>query len=549
MKKLFTIALAAASLAACQNDGNENAAPRTDRVTIDPVITRATEVNFEKDDRIGLTILRGETAYSENTCLTFAEGVFSGNLVWYAEAAETSTLIAYYPYDQAGAPTKFTVAADQTTGYGASDLMAAAKSGVTPSANAVSMVFKHQLAKIAIALTNDSGSEISSVKLQGSIPTATVDLANLSVEVDQTAPATDIEAQPLTANTAYRAIVVPQTVAFKLAVTTAAGKTLTQSLASMTLKPGGQYSVTARVTPDDLHVSVSGEIENWTDEGEIPQASEEVPFEEHDGYFIYDGERYNTVTLSNGTTWMAEPMRYLPEGITPSSDPLADAHVWYPYELVDAESTTVNADSATPLTDAASIKKYGYFYDMQAALGREITPENCYDFEGAQGICPKGWHIPTRMEYVALCGNSVWREGDADPSPAQLFDTSAPFYDEAYKGAKIASLNEAGWNFVLSGIRMSTGYTAAPRYQLTIVNAKNSTATDFYNQPALSYVMTSSCHKPVYSTADPSVLNNIQYFSLMTTFSLANYPEGRLSVAYVSVLAGQQLRCVKDKAQ
>lgn len=549
MKKLFTLLLAAASLAACQNDGEENTVPQSDRVTIDPIITRATEVNFEKDDRIGLTILKGETAYSENTLLTFADGVFSGDLVWYPEAAETSTLIAYFPYDAAGAPTSFSVATDQTTGYGASDLMAAVKNDVTPSANAVNMVFKHQLSKILINVANESGSDIGAVRLQGSIPTAAVDLAALTVAVDPSAAAADITAQQVEANTTYRALVVPQSVAFELAVTTAAGKTLTQSLASMTLKQGGQYTVNVRVTPDDLKVTASGEIENWTDEGVIPEAPAEVSFEEHDGYFLYDGERYNTVTLPNGTTWMAEPMRYVPAGLTPSSDPLADAHIWYPYELIDAESTSVNADSATPLTDAASIRKYGYFYDMQAALGREITPENCYDFEGAQGICPKGWHIPTRMEYVALCGNSVWREGDADPSPAQLFDTSAPFYNEAYKGAKIVSLNEAGWNFVPSGVRMSTGYTATPRYQLTIVNAKNSTLTDLYNQPALSYVMTSSCHKPIYSTADPTVLNNIQYFSLMSTFTLANYPEGRLSVAYLSILAGQQLRCVKDQAK
>lgn len=548
MKKILTILLAAAGLAACQSDGNDNPVPASDRITIDPIITRATEVNFEKDDQIGLTVMRGETAYTENTCLTFADGVFSGNLTWYAEAAEKSTLIAYYPYNPAGAPTKFSVAANQTTDYGTSDLMAATKADVLPSANSVSMVFKHQLTKILIDITNETGSDISSVKLQGSIPTATIDLANLSVTVDETADATDIQAQQVEANKTYRAIVVPQTVAFKLAVTTAAGKTLTQSLAEMELKSGGQYTVTARVTPEGLKVIVNGEIENWTDEGDIPAASEEVSLEEHleQNYIVYDGETYKTVKLANNTIWMAEPLRYVPENLTPSTDPLADSHVWYPYRLIDAESTSVNADSAEALTDAESIRKYGYLYDMQAALGKEITADNCYDFEGAQGICPKGWHIPTRMEFVALCGNSVWRNGDTDPSPAQLTDATALFYNENSKGGKIALFNDGGWTFPLSGVRMSTGYTATPRYQLTIINAKNSTQTDFYGLPAMTYVMSSSCHQPTYSS---SVLSNIQYFGLMTTFTLANYPEGRASVAYVSVLAGQQLRCIRDKAE
>ena len=43
---------------------------------------------------------------------------------------------------------------------------------------------------------------------------------------------------------------------------------------------------------------------------------------------------------------------------------------------------------------------------MQHSGGKEVTEENCYEFEGAQGICPEGWHIPTRPEFVGLCGLS-----------------------------------------------------------------------------------------------------------------------------------------------
>ncbi|MCQ5111360.1 fibrobacter succinogenes major paralogous domain-containing protein, partial [Bacteroides thetaiotaomicron] len=102
--------------------------------------------------------------------------------------------------------------------------------------------------------------------------------------------------------------------------------------------------------------------------------------------------------------WMAEPLRYVPDGYTPSSDPAADSHIWYPYQLVTVDGTL----TAKALQDEASIKQYGYLYDIHAALsGKAVTPDNCYDFEGAQGICPKGWHIPTRAEYFSLVGNST----------------------------------------------------------------------------------------------------------------------------------------------
>ena len=312
-----------------------------------------------------------------------------------------------------------------------------------------------------------------------------------------------------------------------------------QKLVSTDLVQGGQYSVNIRVLPDNIIVTLSGEIENWTDEGEIKGDDSEVPFEEHDGYFIYDGITYNTVTLSNGTTWMAEPLRYVPDGYTPSSDPAADSHIWYPYELVTVDGTL----TAKALQDEASIKQYGYLYDIHAALsGKAVTPENCYDFEGAQGICPKGWHIPTRAEYFSLVGNST---KDADGNSLEN-GKDALFYDTAYDGGKIPTLNEAKFNYQFSGVRMSTGYSAVPKYQATAITSSNSTVTEWFGKPSMSYYMTSTAYKPIYSTSTGD-LTNIQFFGLMSTFSMAKYPEGRLSLSYISVLSGQTVRCVKNQ--
>lgn len=540
MKKILTFMFAVALLASCQQEENETTPiDNNSRITIAPIITRATEVNFEDTDQIGVTVTQSnDFVYASNKLMTFNNGVFTGDLLWYPEGNDESQLVAYYPYNAAGTPTSFTVKsnqADQATGYGASDLIAASKSGVLPSTNAIVMNFKHMLTKLVINVENDTQSNISSVVLKGSVPTATLDLAALSVTADENATATDITAQVVKANETYRAIVIPQTVAFTLEVATADGKTLSQRLTSTTLAQGGQYSVNVRVLPDDIIVTLSGEIDNWTDEGEIG-ADNEVSFEEHldENYFLYDGVKYNTVTLTNGTTWMAEPLIYLPKGLTPSTDPTADSHVWYPYEIT-AEGATV----AT--TDEKAIKELGYLYDLQAAFGgKEITETNLTSFEGTQGICPKGWHIPTRLEYFNLVGKST---NDADGKVPENGD-KALFYDTAYDGAKIASLNDAGFNYQFSGVRMASNFAATPSYQKTVISSTTSTKTEWYGKPSVNYYMTSTAYKAAYNASEE--LTNIQFFTLMSTFTLAKYPEGRLSLSYVGIKSGMQLRCVRD---
>lgn len=539
MKKILTFMFAAALLASCQQEENETTTIDTNgRITIAPIITRATEVDFEDTDQIGVTITQSnDFVYASNKLMTYNNGVFTGDLLWYPEGNDKSQIVAYYPYDATGAPTSFTVKADQTdqaTGYGASDLIAASKSNVLPSTNAVVMNFKHILTKLVINIENDTQSDISSVVLKGSVPTATLDLPALSVTADESATATDITAQVVKVNETYRAIVIPQTVAFTLKVATADGKTLSQRLTSTTLAQGGQYSVNVRVLPDDIIVTLSGKIESWTDEGEIG-ADNEVSFEEHldENYFLYDGVKYNTVTLANGTTWMAEPLAYLPKGYTPSTDPTSDSHIWYPYEIVDG--TTV----AT--TEASAIKELGYLYDLQAALGgKEITESNLNSFEGAQGICPKGWHIPTRLEYFNLVGKST---NDADGKVPADGD-KALFYNAAYDGGKIASLNEAGFNYQFSGVRMASNFAATPTYQKTVISSTTSTKSEWFGKPSVNYYMTSTAYKAAYNASEE--LTNIQFFTLMSTFTLAKYPEGRLSLSYVGIKSGMQLRCVRD---
>ena len=544
MKKVLLSLLALASVIACEKEeATDVPSLGGEIVKISPVITKVTDVNFEDGDRIGLSIFKNDAYYAENALLTFGDGVFAGDLVWYTEGAETSVLTAYYPYSASGMPETFAVQTDQTEGYEESDLIAGTKSDVTPSSAAVTVGFKHLLSKIMLDIDNQSGSELTSVKLSGSRISASVDLSSLTVAVDGSGSAEDITMQAVTAGEQYRAIVIPQTVAFALTVTTASGKTLTQNLASVDLKQGGQYTMSATVVEDNLSVNLSGEITNWTDEGVIgPETpSEEVQFEEYDGYFVYDGVTYPTVTLSNGSVWMARNLSYLPDGYTPSADGTdPEAHILYPYELVNDGGTpsAINASSAKALTDAESIEEKGYLYDAYAIFGvDEITSENIHSFEGAQGICPPGWHIPTRADYFALCGLS--NKDDSGTETTNQVNEDAIFYDKTYGGGKLTLYNEGGWNYQFSGCRQLSGSSEARiyKYSLTQLYSANTSLTDYLGQPALNYIMS--------STGYESSVGTLQFFSQMTTFSKV-YPEGRVNVAYATLGTATPVRCVKD---
>ena len=85
MKRYF-IALAALAIAACQQPVQPEMAP--EKVQVEPVITKATEVNFEAGDRIGLTMAKVNATdkYADNECLSFDGNVFSGDLMWYSDS-------------------------------------------------------------------------------------------------------------------------------------------------------------------------------------------------------------------------------------------------------------------------------------------------------------------------------------------------------------------------------------------------------------------------------------------------------------------------------
>lgn len=529
MKKSVIFAgMALLTLAACNKTPNVEPQPvdfSQYAVRVEPVITRATETNFEKGDQIGLSIVRATGDYATNKQLTYDGTAFSGDLNWYDEGAEESTLKAYYPYNATEAlPTRFTVQADQSKGTAASDFVSAVKENVLPSANAVSMVFKHRLSRLVVTVKNNSGAEIETVQFQEIIPVALID-ADLTAKVDENAKWQTITA--FADGDKYYAIVPGQTVA-PIVVVTAGGKELSQQLVEVTLEPGKQYSVSVVVNKEEIKVVLAGEIENWTDGGEI--TGDGPSFEEklEDGYFTYDGVKYNVVKMKDGKWWMAQNLAYLPEGYTPATDLTAvTAGVFAPIQI-NAEHT-----SAEFTTDAAVIAANGYLYQSEVALGLKVgdltSEAEAKGLEGAQGICPKGWHVPTLDDITGLVGKSVGANTN----------TEAPYYDGA--NGSIVKLNEDGFNMDAFGaISIQDNTKTAGSFM--------GWASAYPDKISSGMFCGSSFAGVTYNTSGDTAsgVKNLQFFGFMPMTNKATEAEYTCNGTKVSYRIAGPVRCVRN---
>ena len=288
MKRTLLLAgVAVLALAACHK--NEKPEPRPVdfsqyKIRVEPVITRVTETNFENGDAIGVSVVKPSGDYAANVKLTYDGTAFAGDLNWYEEGELASTLKAYYPYSEGeGLPTMFTVQHDQSKGTAASDFVSAVKEDVLPSANAVSMVFKHRLSRLVTTVKNNTGAAIESIVFEEFVPVA-------RIGEDLTAKVADgAKWQPLTPffqDDKYYLIVPAQTVKPVVKVT-AGGKTLSQELSEVSLEPGKQYSLSMVVNKEKIQVVLAGEIENWNDGGEITGGGPSFTENLEDGYFTY----------------------------------------------------------------------------------------------------------------------------------------------------------------------------------------------------------------------------------------------------------------------
>lgn len=107
-----------------------------------------------------------------------------------------------------------------------------------------------------------------------------------------------------------------------------------------------------------------------------------------------DGQTYKTVTIGT-QTWMAENLNY--------------AYTEVPFKYKDYTS---DSTSWCYKNDAANCAKYGRLYTWAVAMdsvGEWSTngkgcgfEKECSPTYPVRGICPKGWHLPTNVEWGTL---------------------------------------------------------------------------------------------------------------------------------------------------
>lgn len=527
MKQLFTMAAVAAMVfTACSKEGESASGPM--QIAIDPTIanpavmptaqraTRASDTDFEQNDAVGLTVvmsLSGQT-YAANRKMTYnaaAQTFSAADFIWYEDANQPSALFAYYPWQEGdSAPAEFTVQADQSDdGYAKSDLIVAVKQNVYPSKSATAMTFKHKMTRIIVDVTNESGSEVTGIVIKGAVATGTLDPQTGEFASKAGVEPSAVKAHTATKDRMYYALLVPQNgVQLEVEVTTADNRVRSLTLGTTDLKSGENRRMPMNVQEKDITVSFSGPITGWEDGDQlVPDGGSTT-----DATLDYGGVKYKIVTLKDGRTWMAENLRYVPAGKTVESDFSKDGDgIWYPLKAQYDEDASKYVGVST--TEEAVIATNGYLYTFASVMGVDaITEENSATFEGKQGICPDGWHVPTLEEFNALIA--------AYPLPDNATQCS------------IADLEAAGFTCVLSGMRMKN----------TSVAAGSVSGACFEDHLSAGYLMSST--KNSYSVNATTQAITTQNKSLMFMHNAANQ-NGR--VANASNLGGIPVRCIKDK--
>lgn len=527
----MTAAVAAMIFSACSTKDDGGTEVGDNSISITPTMlkmsgTRASETDFDAGDQMGLTIRQSDgKSYVSNMKFIYdeAKGAFYSEekKLWYEDTNDKSVLFAYYPYVAGeNAPVQFTVAADQNAGgYAASDLITAVKADVLPTSRPVDMTFRHRTARIIINIDNQTEFPVTKVVIKGVKGTGTISAENGGLTVVNDAAEVAVTAREVTADVKLYALLIPQSAKLKVEISTDEGVRI-QTLGEASLEGGKNHTLNARVLPTNMEVVLEDNITGWEEGEELKPEGEG----ETDTGLEYGGVKYKTVVMKDGRVWMAENLRYLPEGVTVSTNPADnDAKVWAPY--------TSDGTTMTPLTDPADIAKIGYLYSFDLAFGAEVTAANSASFEGVRGICPPEWHIPTQAEWIALIGKT-----NKNAEGVDLTDRNAPYYDAVYDGGRITKLDADKFNFINSGIRMRSTIAGAGSYQKNIYDGHLS----------LSYLFCSTLNKNIYSSTDATQLTNIQFFAPMTLFN-ASSADGKLTVGYVGFKSGMTLRCIKDK--
>lgn len=152
-----------------------------------------------------------------------------------------------------------------------------------------------------------------------------------------------------------------------------------------------------------------------------------------------DGNSYTIVQV--GTQyWLDSNMRYLPAVSPPTSGSDQNTPYYYVYGY---SGTNVTDAKAYTISGTNIWSTEGVLYNWSAAMAGSVT-------EGAQGICPSGWHIPKDSEQNTL-------DQYLTDSPNTCNASRNGSYDCIAAGTKLKSGGSTGFTALLAGYRGTGG--------------------------------------------------------------------------------------------
>ena len=159
----------------------------------------------------------------------------------------------------------------------------------------------------------------------------------------------------------------------------------------------------------------------------------------------YDGNIYNTVKLGN-QCWMRENLR--------TSHYADGRNISF--------ATEYSADDAYyyPNSDSSNVFAYGYLYNWRAVMGIYSSSEA--NPSGVQGVCPNGWHVPSKAEWIQLfnyaCDQGQYVCGNDSTNIAKAFASTNGWHNcTAMSTATCVVGNNSSTNNATSFCALPTG--------------------------------------------------------------------------------------------
>ena len=235
-----------------------------------------------------------------------------------------------------------------------------------------------------------------------------------------------------------------------------------------------------------------------------------------------DGQVYKTVVIGE-QTWMAENLSYNAQGSLCYGE-------YYPGYYAEEE----------PGLHSTCTNRY-YSWSTAVGLGEDANKKRTYLPETVQGICPKGWHVPSKNEFEIL----LEAVGGSEKAGTMLKSLSGWIGSE-YKDNEFNIPHYGTWNDVPSnGISDAYGFNALPKGGGSLNNALTS-ASKMINGKQYKWPFSGESRSAsFYSSTDDESTARLSYFiHLKSAGSLSNGDEAEIGKTekdgYLNI------RCVKD---